>query len=190
MMFLFSCHGGLCNAHVWIVSLHEPGRGLSVCFCLLRSVAVRWHFYMSWCVFHVMAVHVLFTYHGVSICMSWWFVFCLHVMVVHAVHEPCVCSCHGSSCCSCVMLFFMPWRFMLFMCQVFFHVMVVHVVLVSWCFLKSHGGSCFVYMSWWFMLFMCHLFFFHVMEVHVVHVSWCFFMSWRFMFMCQVVLFM
>jgi hypothetical protein len=90
MMFLFSFHGGLCNAHVWIVSLHKPGRGLSVCFCLLRSVAVRWNFYMSWCVFHVMAVHVLFTYHGVSIYMSWWFVFCLHVMVVHAVHVPCV----------------------------------------------------------------------------------------------------
>lgn len=187
MMFLFSCHGGLCNAHVWIVSLHEPGRGLSVCFCLLRSDGI-------------------FTCHGVF-SMSWRFMFCLHIMA-------CLFACHGGS-----YFVYMSWWFMLFMSHVFVHVMVVHVVHVSCCFsyhggsccscakcfFSCHGGSCcfcvmvFFKKSWWFMfclyVMVVHavhvpFVFFHVMEVHVVHVSWCFFMSWRFMFMCQVVLFM
>ena len=117
----------------------------------------------------------IFTCHGVF-SMSWRFMFCLHIMA-------CLFTCHGGS-----YFVYMSWWFMLFVCHVFFHVMVVlvvhvswcfschggsccscakcfvhvmvvHVVLVSWCFLKSHGGSCSVYMSWWFMLFMCHLFF-------------------------------
>ena len=119
-----------------------------------------------------MMVRILFTCHGGSCCSC---AMCF--------------SCHGSSCCSCVMVFFMPRRFMLFMCQVVFPCQGGSCCSCAMVFFTSHGGSCFVYMSWWFMLFMCHLFL-HVMVVHVVHVSWCFFMSWQFMFMCQAGLFM
>ena len=82
--------------------------------------------FMCHVVFHAMAVHVVhvpsvFSCFGGSCCScvmvffkkSWWFMFCLYVMVVHAVHVPFV--------------FFMSWKFMLFMCHGVF---------------SCHGGSC------------------------------------------------
>jgi hypothetical protein len=171
---------GLCHC----INLAGASVFVSVCCGLLRSDGIftcHGVFSMSWrfmfCL-HIMAC--LFTCHGGSyfVYMSWWFMlFMCHVFF----------SCHGSSCCSCVMVFFMPWRFMLFMCQVFCSCHGGSCCSCVMVFLKSHGGSCSVYMSWWFMLFMCHLFFschgssccscvmvfFHVMAVHV-HVPSCF----------------
>ena len=107
--------------------------------------------FMCHVVFHAMAVHVVHvpsvcSCYGGSCCScvmvffkkSWWFMFCLYVMVVHAVHVPFVFfSCHGSSCCSCVMVFFHVMAVHVHVPSCFVHVVVVHVVHLSWCFFKS-----------------------------------------------------
>ena len=174
---LFMCHGVFHATTVHVV--HVPSG-----------------FSMSWW-------FVLFLCHGVFY-KSWWFMFCLHVMVVHAVHVPFVFACHGSSCCSCVMVFFHVMAVHVHVPSWFVHVVVVHVVHLPWCFLKGmmghalftcHGGSC---CSCAVRFFSCHggsccscvLMFHHVMAVHVVHVPCCFYMTWWFMlFMCHGVVY-
>ena len=81
------------------LSLHEPGRGLSVCLCLLRSddyLTCHGVFSMSWSLMFCLHVMVFFD-------ISWWLLFCLNAM---AVHVDCESWC-----------LFMSWRFMLFMCH-------------------------------------------------------------------------
>ena len=121
---------GLCHC----MNLAGASVFVSVCCGLLRSDGIftcHGVFSMSWrfmfCL-HIMAC--LFTCHGGSyfVYMSWWFMlFVCHVFF----------SCHGSSCCSCVMVFFHVMAVHVHVPSCFVHVVVVHVVHLSRCFLKS-----------------------------------------------------
>ena len=163
---IFTCHGVFSMSWRFMFCLHIMAC-LFACHGGSYFVYMSWWFmlFMSHVFVHVMVVHVVhvsccFSYHGGSCCSCAKFFF--HVMVVHVVFVSwcflkshggsCfvymswwfmlfMChlffSCHGSSCCSCVMVFFHVMAVHVHVPSCFVHVVVVHVVHLSWCFFKS-----------------------------------------------------
>ena len=128
---IFTCHGVFSMSWRFMFCLH-------IMACLFTCHGGSYFVYMSWW-FMLFVCHVFFSCHGSSCCscVMVFFVFCLHVMVVHAVRVSCVFlffSCHGSSCCSCVMVFFHVMAVHVHVPSCFVHVVVVHVVHLSRCF--------------------------------------------------------